>query len=103
MLYPGLLNTWPYMSHFKAKIKRPVFQKNSAKYKRIGCCIMCYLDLFQLFFLLKYNVKSLPGKYQKYSNIRNIKMKPPVALIHKGEYEPIFVFKSQKPSKSFPT
>ena len=27
----GLLNTRPYMSHLKAKIKRPVFQKNSTK------------------------------------------------------------------------
>ena len=27
----GLLNTWPYMSYLKAKIKRPVFQKNSIK------------------------------------------------------------------------
>ena len=26
-----LLNIWPYMSHLKAKIKRPVFQKNSTK------------------------------------------------------------------------
>ena len=28
----GLLNTRPYMSHLKFKIKRPVFQKNSAKW-----------------------------------------------------------------------
>ena len=28
---PGLLNTRPYMSHLRAKIKRPVFQKNSTK------------------------------------------------------------------------
>ena len=27
----GLLNTQPYMSHLKAKIKRLVFQKNSTK------------------------------------------------------------------------
>ena len=27
----GLLNTRSYMSHVKAKIKRPVFQKNSTK------------------------------------------------------------------------
>ena len=30
-IFHGLLNTRPYMSHFKAKIKRPVFQKNSTK------------------------------------------------------------------------
>ena len=24
----GLLNTWPYMSHLKSKIKRSIFQKN---------------------------------------------------------------------------
>ena len=30
-LYHGLLNTWPYMSHLKAEIERPVFQKNSTK------------------------------------------------------------------------
>ena len=29
----GLLNTRPYMSHLKAKIKRPVFQKNSTKWE----------------------------------------------------------------------
>ena len=27
----GLLDTRPYMSHLKAKIKRPVFQKNATK------------------------------------------------------------------------
>ena len=44
-------------------------------------CIMCYLDLcIQLFFFPKDHVKSLQKKNFKKINIKNIKMKPPVAL-----------------------
>ena len=73
----------PYMSHLNTKIKRPVFQKNSTK-KRTESCIMCYLDLcIQLFFSPKDNVKSLSEQNFKKINIKNIKMKPPVALFKK--------------------
>ena len=73
----------PYMSHLNTKIKRPVFQKNSTK-KRTKSCIMCYLDLcIQLFFSPKDNFKSLSEQNFKKINIKNIKMKPPVALFKK--------------------
>ena len=47
--YHGLLNTWPYMSHFKSKIKRPVFQKNSTKWgQRFVLCVswICVFSYF---------------------------------------------------------
>ena len=45
---------------------------------------MCYLDLcIQLFFSPKDNVKSLSEQNFKKINIKNIKMKPPVALFKK--------------------
>ena len=45
---------------------------------------MCYLDLcIQLFFFPKDNVKSLSGQNFKKVNIKNIKMKPPVAQFKK--------------------
>ena len=45
---------------------------------------MCYLDLCnQQFFYLKDNVKSLSGQNFKKVNIKNIKMKPPVAQFKK--------------------
>ena len=45
---------------------------------------MCYLDLcIQLFFFSKDNVKSLSGQNFKKVNIKNIKMKPPVAQFKK--------------------
>ena len=45
---------------------------------------MCYLDLcIQLFFLSKDHVKSLSEQNLKKINIKNIKMKPPVALFKK--------------------
>ena len=45
---------------------------------------MCYLDLcIQLFFSQKHNVKSLSEQNFKKINIKNIKMKPPVALFKK--------------------
>ena len=63
------------MSHLKAKIKRPVLEES---------CIMGYLDLcIQLFFFPKDNVKSLSGQNFKKVNIKNIKIKPPVAQFKK--------------------
>ena len=45
---------------------------------------MCYFDLcIQLFFFSKDNVKSLSGQNFKKVNIKNIKMKPPVAQFKK--------------------
>ena len=45
---------------------------------------MCYLDLcIQLFFFPKDNVKSLSEQNLKTINIKNIKMKPRVALFKK--------------------
>ena len=45
---------------------------------------MCYLDLcIQLFFSPKDNVKSISAQNFKKINIKNIKMKPPVALFKK--------------------
>ena len=45
---------------------------------------MCYLDLYiQLFFSPKDNVKSLSEQNFKKINIKNIIMKPPVALFKK--------------------
>ena len=45
---------------------------------------MCYLDLcIQLFFFPKDHVKSLSEQNVKTINIKNIKMKPPVALFKK--------------------
>ena len=45
---------------------------------------MCYLDLYiQLFFFPKDHVKSLLEQTFKKINIKNIKMKPPVALFKK--------------------
>ena len=45
---------------------------------------MCYSDLcIQLFFFSKDNVKSLSGQNFKKVNIKNIKMKPPVAQFKK--------------------
>ena len=79
----GLLNTRPYISHLKAKFKRPVFQKNLTK-QRTESCIMCFLNLcIQLFFFPKDHVKSLSEQNLKTINIKNIKMKPPVALFKK--------------------
>ena len=47
-----------------------------------GC--MCYLDLYiQLLFFPKDHVKSLLEQTFKKINIKNIKMKPPVALFEK--------------------
>ena len=79
----GLLNTRPYMSHLKVKINRPVFQKNSNK--RTESCIMCCLDLcIQQFFFAKDHIKSKPSEQNfKNINIKNIEMKPPVALFKK--------------------
>ena len=83
IFWHDLLNTRPYMSHLKAKIKRPVFQKNSQS-KRTESCMMCYSDLcIQLFFYPKDYVKSLSKQNFKKINIKNIKMKPPVALFKK--------------------
>ena len=71
------------MSHLKAKIKRPV-SKRTQQSKRTESCIMCYLDLcVQLFFFPKDNVKSLSEQNFKKINIKNIKMKLPVALFKK--------------------
>ena len=54
----GLINTRTYMSHLKAKIKRPV-SKRTQQSKRTESCIMCYLDLcVHLFFFPKDHVKS---------------------------------------------
>ena len=79
----GLLNTRPYMSHLNAKIKRPVFLKTQQS-KRTESCIMCCLNLcIQLFFSPKDNVKSPSEQNFKKINIKNIKMKPPVALFKK--------------------
>ena len=45
---------------------------------------MCFLDLcIQLFFFPKDHVKSLSEQNVKTINIKNIKMKPPVALFKK--------------------
>ena len=45
---------------------------------------MCYLDLcIQLIFSPKDNIKSLSEQNFKKINVRNIKMKPPVALLKK--------------------
>ena len=45
---------------------------------------MCYLDLcIQLFFFTNDHVKSLSEQNFKKVNIKNIKMKPPVALFKK--------------------
>ena len=81
--FPWPTKTQPYMSHLKAKIKRPVFQKNSTKQEDREF-VMCYLDLcIQLFSFPKDNVKSLSGQNFKNVNIKNIKMKPPVAQFKK--------------------
>ena len=70
------------MSHLKAKIKSQFF-KRTQQNKRTESC-MCYLDLcIQLFFFPKDHVKSLSEQNVKTINIKNIKMKPPVALFKK--------------------
>ena len=46
-IYHGLLNTRPYMSHLKAKIKTSVFQKNSTKWRQrfqLNCQRLMYVQ-----------------------------------------------------------
>ena len=98
--FPWPTKTQPYMSHLKAKIKRPVFQKNSTKQEDREF-VMCYLDLcIQLFSYPKDNVKSLSGQNFKNVNIKNIKMKPPVAQFKKKSKKLCLFLKCQK-SKSY--
>ena len=58
---------------------------------------MCYSDLcIQLFFFSKGNVKSLSGQNFKKVNIKNIKMKPPVAQFKKKSKK-LFAFNPLMP------
>ena len=58
---------------------------------------MCYLDLYiQLFFSPKDNVKSLSEQNFKKINIKNIKMKPPVALFKKKSRKLCLFLKAKK-------
>ena len=57
---------------------------------------MCYLDLcIQLFLFPKDNVKSLSGQNFKKVNIKNIKIKPPVAQFKKKKLCLLLKAKSQ--------
>ena len=79
-----LLNTRPYMSNLKAKIKRQVFQKNSTKKEDRELYNVLFVDLcIQLFFFPKDHVKSHSEQNFKKINIKNIKVKQPVALFKK--------------------
>ena len=64
---------------------------------------MLYLDLsIQLLFFLKDNITSLSVQYKKDFNIKNIKIKPPVALFKKKSMK-LYLFlkaKSQTAKKS---
>ena len=80
---------------------RGQFFKRTQQSKRTESCIMCYLDLcIQLFFFPKDNVKSLSGQNFKKVNIKNIKMKPPVAQFKKKSKKFCLFLKCQK-SKSY--
>ena len=58
---------------------------------------MCYLDLcIQLFFFPKDNVKSLSGQNFKKVNIKNIKMKPPVAQFKKKNKKLCLLLKAKR-------
>ena len=87
------------------KLRGQLFKRTqqSKKGQRVVWCVtwIC-VQVFQLFFFLKYNVSTLPGQYQKYLNAKNIKTKPPCCS-WKKDYEIVFVFKNQKPSKSLST
>ena len=49
----GLLNTQRYMSHLKAKIKMPVFRKNSTKSKRGELDYVLFVFVYSAIFLAK--------------------------------------------------
>ena len=60
---------------------------------------MCYLNLcIQLFFFPKDNVKSLSGQSFKKVNIKNIKMKPPVAQFKKKSKKLCLLLKAKSQS-----
>ena len=60
---------------------------------------MCYLDLcIQLFFFPKDNVKSLSRQNFEDVNIKNIKMKPPVAQFKKDSKKLCLLLKAKSQS-----
>ena len=60
---------------------------------------MCYLDLcIQLFFFPKDNVKSLSRQNFEDVNIKNIKMKPPVAQFKKDSKKLFLLLKAKSQS-----
>ena len=60
---------------------------------------MCYLDLcIQLFFFSKDNVKSLSRQNFEDVNIKNIKMKPPVAQFKKDSKKLCLLLKAKSQS-----
>ena len=69
------------MSHLKAKIKKPVFERTRQSedkdlyYELVGF-------VYQLFLFLKDKIKSLSGKCWKNLNMKNVEMSPPVPLFN---------------------
>ena len=62
---------------------------------------MLYLDLcIQLLFFLKGNITSLSGQYKKDFNIKNIKIKPPVALFKKKSMKLYLFLKAKSQTAS---
>ena len=57
--------------------------------------------MFQFFSFLKYNVKSLPGQCQKHFNIKNIKVKPPVAPVKENIMKYVLFLKVKSQAKAY--
>ena len=83
----GLLNTWPYMSHLKVKIKRPIFQKNSTKQEDRELYNVSLGFVYSAIFLPKRPFQITFRIFFSKTNIRNITMKAPVALFKKKSRE----------------
>ena len=78
----GLLNIWPYMSHLKAKIKRPVFQKNLTKWGQRFVLSVLAGFVHSAILLPKRQIKSLSGQCWKISTWKILKIRPPVPLFN---------------------
>ena len=69
-----------YISHSKAKIKRPVFQKNSTKWGQRFVLCLSWVCVFRYFSSRQYQITF--RTMLKNFNMKNIKMRPPVPLFN---------------------
>ena len=81
------------MSYLKAKIKRPVFQKDSTKLKDRELYNVLLGFVYSAIFLPKRQCQVTSRTKLKKKKFKNIKMKPPVALFKKKSKKLSFFLK----------